>query len=174
MTHRPRDPLLMAVRFITLAAIGLSALVGGAMVLASVAVLVARGRVLAELAGHGLTSAWAPQAIALILLLIAAMALSAVLFLNHLRRIVDSVGEGDPFQPANAGRLAAMGWLALAIEGLALPIGTLGALVADQVRDATQDFGIDFGGVLLALVLFVLARVFRVGARMRDDLEGTV
>ena len=29
-------------------------------------------------------------------------------------------------------------------------------------------------GLLLALVLFILARVFRTGAKMREDLEGTV
>jgi hypothetical protein len=29
-------------------------------------------------------------------------------------------------------------------------------------------------GLLLVLVLFILARVFRVGAAMRDDLEGTI
>ena len=28
--------------------------------------------------------------------------------------------------------------------------------------------------IVLALVLFILARVFREGARMRDELEGTV
>ena len=30
------------------------------------------------------------------------------------------------------------------------------------------------GGILLALVLFILARVFRKGAEMRAELEGTV
>ena len=29
-------------------------------------------------------------------------------------------------------------------------------------------------GLLLVLVLFILARVFKTGAQMRDDLEGTV
>jgi hypothetical protein len=37
-----------------------------------------------------------------------------------------------------------------------------------------MDAGIDFGGVLTALLLFILARVFREGAAMRKDLEGTV
>jgi hypothetical protein len=34
--------------------------------------------------------------------------------------------------------------------------------------------GISFGGFLLALVLFILARVFRKGTEMREELEGTV
>ncbi len=36
------------------------------------------------------------------------------------------------------------------------------------------DVGVSFSGVLLALILFVLARVFGQGAQMRDELEGTV
>ena len=32
----------------------------------------------------------------------------------------------------------------------------------------------DFGGLILILTLFILARVFRHGAAMREDLEGTV
>ena len=40
--------------------------------------------------------------------------------------------------------------------------------------DITIDAGLDIEGILLALILFILARVFRHGARMRDDLEGTV
>jgi hypothetical protein len=41
-------------------------------------------------------------------------------------------------------------------------------------RGNDVDFGLSFGGVLLALVLFILARVFRKGAEMRAELEGTV
>jgi len=36
------------------------------------------------------------------------------------------------------------------------------------------DGGLDGGSILLILILFILARVFREGARMRDELEGTV
>lgn len=32
----------------------------------------------------------------------------------------------------------------------------------------------DLGGIILAITLFILARVFRQGAAMRNDLEGTV
>jgi hypothetical protein len=42
------------------------------------------------------------------------------------------------------------------------------------LKDADFDFGVSLGGLLLALTLFILARVFRQGAAMREDLEGTV
>ena len=32
----------------------------------------------------------------------------------------------------------------------------------------------DLDGLFIVLVLFILARIFRHGATMRDDLEGTV
>jgi hypothetical protein len=35
-------------------------------------------------------------------------------------------------------------------------------------------FAFWLGGVILSLTLFVLARVFRKGTDMREDLEGTV
>ena len=39
---------------------------------------------------------------------------------------------------------------------------------------AVDDGGLDGGSILLTLILFILARVFRHGAAMREDLEGTV
>ena len=41
-------------------------------------------------------------------------------------------------------------------------------------EELTADIEFSLTGVLLALVLFILARVFRHGAAMREDLEGTV
>ena len=38
----------------------------------------------------------------------------------------------------------------------------------------TIDAGLDLSGIVLVVVLFILARVFRHGAAMRADLEGTV
>lgn len=97
-------------------------------------------------------------------------------FLVFLRRIVDSVGAGDPFVPENAERLSRMGWLALAVFALSIPLGAVGAWIASVSEEGSLD--IDFGGggsgLVLALVLFILARVFRHGAAMRADLEGTV
>jgi len=37
-----------------------------------------------------------------------------------------------------------------------------------------HEHGISIGTIILTLVLFVLARVFRTGAEMEQDLEGTV
>ena len=70
----------------------------------------------------------------------------------------------------------------LAVQLLALPIGAIGMLFAgDMPRpEGSQtdwihvDASLDFSGVVMVVVLFILARVFRQGAAMRADLEGTV
>ena len=92
--------------------------------------------------------------------------------LRLLRAIVDTVAAGTPFVAANADRLARMGWLALAVKIVMLA-------EALALYEATRQVGLHdvrFSGpsLLMILVLFILARVFRQGAAMREDLEGTV
>ncbi|WP_370178175.1 DUF2975 domain-containing protein, partial [Alteriqipengyuania sp.] len=93
-----------------------------------------------------------------------------------LLRLVNSVHEGDPFAPENGDRLSMMAWLMLAINILALPVAGLGAYIAKTAGEepGTVDASFDFGGLVLILTLFILARVFRHGSAMREELEGTV
>lgn len=116
----------------------------------------------------------AMTAIILIMALVMVMAMMAVRWLQKLKLIIDSVSLGDPFAPENAERLRAMGWLTVAIELVSIPVGGIGEWLASTFKDATAEFGLSLGGLLLAMVLFILARVFREGAAMRADLEGTV
>lgn len=176
MTVAKRDPLLTAARILLVFCQALAVLVGGAVVLAAGAILLARDQVLGQLSlqASGVEGWEVLSAIAVILVLVAAMAAMAFLWLRALRRIIDSVALGDPFVPENADRLQKMGWLTVGIELTSIPVGGIGAWVTSVVKDATSDFGLSPGGVLLALVLFILARVFREGARLRSELEGTV
>ena len=116
--------------------------------------------------------------------LIGALALVFVLllvghrFFKDLAGIVNSVGTGDPFEIDNADRLTRMGWLSVGAHGLALVAAGLSKWFAPYLAKAGHhaDFGFDVDptGVLLTLILFILARVFRQGATMRVELEGTV
>lgn len=89
--------------------------------------------------------------------------------LERLRAIVRTVRGGDPFVPANARRLTAIAWALLGIMILDLAFGIMAAALHTQ-------FGWSFSltGWLAILLLFVLARVFDHGTRLRDDVEGTV
>ena len=99
-------------------------------------------------------------------------------FLQLMRQIINSVGAGDPFAPENAVRLSRMGWLVVATYALAIPLGAVATWVAKNIEPDESGvlFDIDGGGggLVLVLTLFILARVFRHGAAMREDLEGTV
>jgi hypothetical protein len=95
-------------------------------------------------------------------------------FLVLLRRIVDSVATGDPFAPENAERLQQMGWLTIAGQVVTIPAALIGSWVATVIEEGNFDFDLSLGTLLLILVLFILARVFKRGAEMREELEGTV
>lgn len=97
-------------------------------------------------------------------------------FVTRLAQIIDTVGEGAPFTLANALRLTRMAWLALAIQAVSLVASILGDWAEQRFEGQDVEFTSEFSltGIALAVVLFILARVFREGARMRDELEGTV
>jgi len=90
--------------------------------------------------------------------------------LRRLAAIVETVRAGDPFVLENARRLEAIAWSVAGLEGLRLLVGAIAAAVWEPGRiDAFS-----FAPWLAVLLLFVLAGVFAQGARLRDDLEGTV
>ncbi|WP_054531140.1 DUF2975 domain-containing protein [Erythrobacter sp. SG61-1L] len=97
-------------------------------------------------------------------------------FVTQLGRIIDTVGLGDPFTLENARRLRRMGWLAIVVQLVDLPIAMMATWLESNVKEGSfqMDSDISFTGIGLAIVLFILARVFTRGAQMRDELEGTV
>ena len=94
--------------------------------------------------------------------------------LKRLLAIVETVRGGDPFVAANASRLQAIAWLLLALQLLSLVIGAIAKAVSTPAHPLNLDAGFSISGWLAVLLTFLLARVFAEGARMRDDLEGTV
>ena len=171
------DPLLATARTFLSFLIGLLVLAMAGVVLAMPAVVIWRHEVLSEIAGkYGVLA----HPDALIWSFVAIMAFGlAILFCGYrmlllLRRIVDSLAEGDPFVPQNAERLRTMAWLTIAAQLIGVPAAVLGSWIAITLKNVDFDFGVSLGGLLLALTLFILARVFRQGAAMREDLEGTV
>lgn len=97
-----------------------------------------------------------------------------------LKWIVDTVGQGDPFVPVNATRLTRMAWLTLGVQVVSLAISGLASWIevtAGEKPEGDLNINIDGflgNGLLLVLILFILARVFRQGAAMRAELEATV
>ena len=96
------------------------------------------------------------------------------LVLARLLAIVETVSAGDPFVVANAAHLKTIAWAVLALELMHLAVGGIAAAVSSAAVPLNIGWGFSPTRWLAVLMLFVLARVFEQGARMREDLEGTV
>ena len=175
------DPLLLAGNVLAIFLQIAMAIGATALVIASVAILLFQDKLITEYAQEiGDPTAVFPVLTLLGVMLIGLAIVTAMfLFFGKLRSIITTVGSGDPFQPENADRLSAMAWLMFGVQLLILPATALGMQLvrfADELKDVdvTFDGGLDLEGILLVVVLFILARVFRHGAAMRADLEGTV
>lgn len=96
------------------------------------------------------------------------------LIFTRLLAIVETVKAGDPFVIMNAARLQTIAWAIVGLELMHVGVVMLanGVVVEGQKVDIGGKFSIT--PWLTILLLFVLARVFDQGARMRDDLAGTV
>lgn len=176
MTTLREDPLLGIARAILTFLMGLTIFVGAAITIVVPVVLLNQDRVLAEFSPSSspMLGGDVIGAILAVLVLVAGMVALSFIFLRHLRRIVDTVRQGDPFIPENAARLRSMAWLSIVLQAIALFAGALTMWLEEATQNLEANFDISIGGILLPLVLFILARVFRRGAEMRDELEGTV
>jgi hypothetical protein len=93
---------------------------------------------------------------------------------TRLLSIVDTVSAGDPFVGENAERLQSIAWAIVGLELMHVVVVVLanGVWVGTQKIDIGEKLSLT--PWLTILLLFVLARVFDHGARMRDELSGTV
>ena len=98
----------------------------------------------------------------------------AHVLLTRLLAIVETVRFGDPFVSDNARRLQTTAWALLGLELLHLAVGLIAASVSTASQPLDIHWNFSISRWLAVLLLFVLARVFEHGTRMRDDLEGTV
>src|SRR4029453_15610831 len=91
---------------------------------------------------------------------------------DALRRIFMTLTAGDPFHPDNVRRLRLIGGM-LAALGLGRSVGGgVGPLV--PVNKGAQAGGFNPPAWFSVLVVFVLAEVFREGARLRREAELTI
>lgn len=180
MTRSGHDPLLLAAQVLLWLFIGALCF---ALIMVGIglpAAAIFQDQIIAEAASKGITAG--PELVGAVLLVMACVLVFlglAVYFLVLLLRIVGSVKEGDPFIAINAERLSRMGWIALASQIATIPLAAIVLWIDKLVGDVEgvhidADLGVSGEGLLLVLILFILARVFRNGAEMRDELEGTV
>ena len=98
----------------------------------------------------------------------------AFVVFRQLLHILKSVRASKPFTLENAGRLKVIAWALLALEVLHICVVTIASAVSTKEVPLRISGNFNLSGWLAILLLFVLAQVFLEGARMHDDLEGTV
>jgi hypothetical protein len=164
---------LTASRLLLRVLIPLNLLLGALMVAFLALTLVAGDWVTEAIALEGGNRAVLLQGMRIVLtIFIASIGVTHIL-LTRLSAIVESVRIGDAFVAGNAARLKTIAWALLALELLKVAIGGVGA-AALSGTGVDMDSSLSLTPWLAILLLFVLAQVFEDGARMRDDLRGTV
>lgn len=181
MSSRPTDPLLLAGRVLTFIMQGLMALGGAALVAALPFMIFLQDRITGAIQEQTGNPELAVPMFALILIVILGIGalVLAFRFFGKLRQIIETVEEGDPFVPDNADRLTAMAWHLTAIYGLFAVMAIIAIGLSPFIEtigdgESSISFGIELSTILTIVILFILARVFRKGTEMREDLEGTV
>lgn len=181
MPDNHRDPLLLAGKGIAYFIQGVMAFAAAVLVFAIPLLLFKREAINAEIVEElgSAVGAFPLVPVLGVIMLALVLVVAIFFFFDKLRRIIATVGEGDPFVPENADRLTGMAWIALGAQLVMLPLAGLALYLAkwaDEVEHAevTIDAGVSLEGIMMIIVLFILARVFRHGTQMREDLEGTV
>ena len=105
-------------------------------------------------------------------LAVAGLSIGGVLVIvDALRRIFVTLTAGDPFHPQNVRRLRLIGLMLGALELGRYAVWAVAPLIRG-VKDVRPNFNLT--AWFSVLVVFVLAEVFREGARLRRDAELTI
>lgn len=183
-TNEPNDIVLKSTRGLLIFTKWLLVLGVGTLTIGIPTILFFTGKVTTAMADVFVTPP-GPEVvwmIAGIMLFAVIMMLLTLFSINRLRRIVDSVGEGNPFTRINGTRLRGMGVAVFAIQVITFFGGILATTILTTLGEVKpdRDFHMDIGsgisvsGILLVLLLIILARVFDRGADMQDELEATI
>lgn len=106
-------------------------------------------------------------------LLAALLYMSGVLVIvDRLRRIFTTLTGGDPFHPDNVTRLRVVGLMLAMLEIGRYAVWTASTWLLPGQNEVDPDFSLT--AWFSVLVVFVLAEVFREGARLRREAELTI
>ena len=96
-----------------------------------------------------------------------------LVIVGRLRRICSTLTAGDPFHPDNVRRLRTIGLMLAALEVGRYPVAVGAAMIAPSEMISAR-MGVNLTAWFAVLVVFVLAEVFREGARLRREAELTI
>lgn len=174
MSSKPPDTVALSRKTLKVVIV-LNLLMGGLIVGLLVASVIASSAVFGALGvpeGHNNTALITGMRLIMVIGIVSVPL--AHLILSRLLDIVRTVAVGDPFVTENAARLQTIAWALLGLEVLHFAVGAISAGVSTTAQPLDLDWNFSFTRWLAVLLLFVLARVFTQGTRMRQDLDGTI
>jgi hypothetical protein len=176
MTIACRDPLLRTTRLLLRITMAIAIIVGLVLIAGGPLVWIFGNEAVIKTMREGMHTLGTESLIAINVLMLGGLVLVglAIQFLRKLIALIDSLEAGSPFIAENAVRLRTMGWLALAMQGVALVALPLGVWIDRALPGGHVVFTFSFEGLIAALLLFILARVFEQGTKLVEDVEGTV
>ena len=125
--------------------------------------------------GRQLTSPVATAPLAVLLLGVEAYIACLIVILNRISRIIETLTIGDPFRPENVGRLRQVGVAMIALEAASYGVRMISLWAMPAAARLRNTEGWFNPTVWFAVgVVFVLAEVFREGARLRREAELTI
>lgn len=130
--------------------------------------------------GRTLTAAQVVQlirspAIPIGLLVLAGYLAGVAAILGRLRRVFQTLSRGDPFHPENARRFRQIGLVLMGLELInQIAPDVVFAMLPDGVGPRRYGVNLDLTSWFAVAVVFVLAEVFREGARLRREAELTI
>jgi len=95
-----------------------------------------------------------------------------LVIVDRLRRIFSTLTAGDPFHPDNVTRLRVVGLMLAMLEIGRYAVWTASAWLFPGAEEVEPNFSLT--AWFSVLVVFVLAEVFREGARLRREAELTI
>src|SRR5262249_54183781 len=95
-----------------------------------------------------------------------------LIIVQRLRKIFGTMTAGDPFHPENVRRLRVVGLFLALLEMAASLSRPIHEFALHEAAPPSES--VDLTAWFAVLVVFVLAEVFREGARLRRDAELTI
>ena len=99
--------------------------------------------------------------------------------LSELRAVFRTLHDGQPFVPANAGRIRSVGFAVILVEiGRAILVFLANSyafmhFTAPGLRFDAH-FGLNFFTILSGVIILVIAEVFRAGTQLAEDQSLTI
>lgn len=102
----------------------------------------------------------------------------ALLMLHHLRSLMASFAQSNPFSAENVGRIRWIGYLfmigAALQSAIEVALGFFLRTLSIPGVEINPRITLDFQVVIAGLVILVLAEIFRLGVELREDHDLTV